>query len=355
MTKSYNILIMGASYGSLLGCKLLLGGHNVTLVCRTKGAELINRAGIRVRMPVRSIDKMVEIQSHGLKGNLSAATPDQVNPEEFDLAALAMQEPQYQTAGARELLSAIGIAKLPCLSIMNMPPPTFLRRIPGLDTDSLRHCYTEIEVWKHCDPRLMTLASPDPQAFRPPDEEPNVLQVGLPTNFKAARFESDEHTEMIRQIASDIEAVRFDAGSGPIELPVKLKVHDSLHVPMAKWPMLLTGNYRCIGDGEVRSIKSAVHDEITTSREVYDWVCQVCVSIGASNEDLVPFEKYANAANGLLKPSSAARALAGGAQHIERVDRLVEAIASQQGMQSEIIREVVERVDKWLENNRARG
>ena len=35
-----NILILGASYGSLLATKLLMAGHNVTLVCRTKTADL---------------------------------------------------------------------------------------------------------------------------------------------------------------------------------------------------------------------------------------------------------------------------------------------------------------------------
>ena len=30
------------------------------------------------------------------------------------------------------------------------------------------------------------------------------------------------------------------------ELPVKLRVHDSIFVPLAKWAMLLTGNYRCV-------------------------------------------------------------------------------------------------------------
>jgi nucleoside-diphosphate-sugar epimerase len=38
-----NILILGASYGSLLATKLVMAGHNVTLVCRSKTAELINR------------------------------------------------------------------------------------------------------------------------------------------------------------------------------------------------------------------------------------------------------------------------------------------------------------------------
>jgi hypothetical protein len=33
--------------------------------------------------------------------------------------------------------------------------------------------------------------------------------------------------------------VRFDTPEGKIELPVKLKVHDSIFVPLAKWAMLL--------------------------------------------------------------------------------------------------------------------
>ena len=48
-----NILILGASYGSLLGTKLLMAGHNVTLVCRRKTADLINREGTEVRIKLR--------------------------------------------------------------------------------------------------------------------------------------------------------------------------------------------------------------------------------------------------------------------------------------------------------------
>ena len=70
----------------------------------------------------------------------------------------------------------------------------------------------------------MTLCSPDPQAFRPPDENINVLQVGLPTNFKAARFESDQHTQILRDLQSDIEKIKYDLDGDMIDLPVKLKV-----------------------------------------------------------------------------------------------------------------------------------
>ncbi len=355
MATTYNTMIMGASYGALLGIKLLLAGHSVKLVCLPDEAELINREGQKVRLPVKSRDELVEIDSRQLPGTLSAATPDAVDPSEFDLVALAMQEPQYRSPGVRELLDAVAKAGVPCMSIMNMPPLPYLRRIAGLDVDGLTGCYTDPTVWDGFDPALMTLCSPDPQAFRPPEEETNVLQVALPTNFKAARFDSDAHTAILRQMQADIEAIRYDDGDGEIELPVKLKVHDSVFVPLAKWAMLLTGNYRCVQQDEMRPIKAAVHSDIDVSRAVYAWVKDVCVAMGADEADLVPFEKYANAANGLVNPSSAARALLAGAPYIERADCLVKTIAAQKGMQNDVVDATVALVDSWLEKNRAKA
>jgi len=66
----------------------------------------------------------------------------------------------------------------------------------------------------------------------------------------------------------------------------------------------------------------------------------------------VPFEKYAAAAASLLKPSSAARALFGGAAHIERVDKLVWRIAGELGMANPHVERIVERVDARLAKNR---
>jgi hypothetical protein len=207
-------------------------------------------------------------------------------------------------------------------------------------------------VWTAFDPALMTLCSPDPQAFRPPDEKPNVLQVRLPTNFKSARFESEAHTAMLRQLEADIEAARFDTGANRIELPVKLKVHDSVFVPLAKWAMLIAGNYRCITASGMRAIREAVHEDLGASRAAYGWVVELCKSLGAQEVDLVPFEKYAAAAQGLASPSSATRALFGGAANIERVDRLVQTIAAQKGMRLAMLDEVVALVDARLEANR---
>jgi hypothetical protein len=345
---AYKILILGASYGSLLATKLALGGHNARLVCLPAEAELINTEGAIVRMPVKGREGLVEINSRKLPGKVSAGGAAGISPSEYDLAVLAMQEPQYRSPGVRELLDAVAKAKVPCMSIMNMPPLPYLARIPGLSTDKLRGCYTDASVWDSFDPNLMTLCSPDPQAFRPPDEKVNVLQVRLPTNFKSARFPSDAHTAILRKLEADIEAARFEG----MELPVKLKVHESVFVPLAKWAMLMAGNYRCVTRQGIRPIKEAVHSDIEASRSVYNWVVKLCVSLGADEKDLVPFEKYAAAANGLASPSSAARALYGGAANIERVDRLVQAVAAQKGMRSAVIDEIVTLVDAQLEVNR---
>ena len=249
-------------------------------------------------------------------------------------------------------MRAIAQAKVPCMSIMNMPPLPYLARIPGLSASELRACYHDPSVWEHFEPGLMTLCSPDPQAFRPPEEAPNVLQVGLPTNFKVAAFAAPEHTAMLEQLDADISAARLTVGGEALDLPVKLKMHDSIFVPLAKWAMLMTGNYRCVQADGMRPIKEAVHSNLEESRQVYEWVAGLCVLLGASPDDMVPFEKYAAAGQGLLKPSSAARALAAGATDIERIDLLVKLVAEQQGLQSDSVDETVKLINGWLERNR---
>jgi len=331
---TYQVLILGASYGSLFATKLLMAGHRVSMVCTKSTADLINREGTIVRFPIKGRATPLDVASRQLSGTLTAATPDEVDPGQFDLIVLGMQEAQYAASGVRDLTGRVA-------------------RIPGLSTETLEACYADPGLWKNFDPALTTLASPDPQAFRPPDQPKNVLHVGLPTNFKAARFDRAEPTALLRDLESDIEAARFDPGDGPIEVPVKLKVHDSIFVPLAKWPMLMAGNYRCIRRDDMIPIREAVHANVEKSRQVYDWVSGLCTSLGANDDDLVPFEKYAKAAEGLGKPSSAARALFGGAEHIERVDCLVRRIAGQQGLHFDTLDEIVTLVDERLARNRS--
>ena len=47
-------------------------------------------------------------------------------------------------------------------------------------------------------------------------------------------------------------------------------MHDSLFVPLAKWPMLIAGNYRCVRRHDMIAIRDAVHGELERSRRIGD-------------------------------------------------------------------------------------
>ena len=112
--------------------------------------------------------------------------------------------------------------------------------------------------------------------------------------------------------------------------------------------MLLTGNYRCITAHEPPSIRDAVHGDLKLSQAIYEHVDAIARRLGADPKDQVPFAKYARAAESLLKPSSAARAVASGAPFIERVDLLVKLISQQLGMPNADIDRTVHVVDQKL-------
>src|ERR1700746_3346067 len=88
---TYNVLIMGASYGSLLATKLLFGGHKMTMVCLPAEVEAFNKDGARIRLPIRGRREPIELDSRKLPGKLAAAGPGAGDPSDYDLVALAMQ------------------------------------------------------------------------------------------------------------------------------------------------------------------------------------------------------------------------------------------------------------------------
>jgi hypothetical protein len=346
----FKILILGASYGSLFGTKCAMAGHEVTLVCRSATADLINRQGTEVRMKLKGEASARAIRSTDLDWSVRATTPEDADLS-YDLAVLAMQEPQYADPAIRGLMARIADARIPCLSLMNMPPPPYLRRIAGIDTDQLHEAYAGMRVWERFDPSAMTLCSPDPQALRPDSAAANVLQVNLATNFKAAAFDRPEFNATLNALAADIENVRLES----LEVPVKLKVSPSLFVPFAKWPMLVTGNYRCVTAGAPVAIRDVVLSDVALSREIYEFVVSLATHLGADANDLVPFDKYAAAAEQLIRPSSVARALAGGAAAVERVDKLIQLIGRQHGLSHPALDRIVSLVDASLAANRNRA
>src|SRR5207244_11581606 len=139
---TYNVLMMGASYGSLLATKLLFGGHKMTMVCLPAEVEAFNSEGARIRLPIRGRKDPIELDSRKLPGKLSAAGPAAVDPANFDLVVLAMQEPQYRSPGVRELLDQVASKKVHLLSIMNIQRMSLLTHLYVLDAVSVQTCAT---------------------------------------------------------------------------------------------------------------------------------------------------------------------------------------------------------------------
>ena len=243
-----NVLILGASYGSLFGTKLLMAGHSVSLVCTRPTADLINREGTIVRFPIKGRESLLDVSSKQLPGALSATHSGRRRSRQIRSGRARHAGSAIRRQGVRELMGRVGQSRVALSGDHEHAAAalseTHSRTFPRIHS---RACYADPGVWDGFDPTLTTLASPDPQAFRPPDQPKNVLQVGLPTNFKAARFDAEKPTALLRNLETDIEASPVRLGRAvAIEIPVKLKVHDSIFVPLAKWPMLMAGNYRCI-------------------------------------------------------------------------------------------------------------
>lgn len=98
-----------------------------------------------------------------------------------------------------------------------------------------------------------------------------------------------------------------------------------------------------------------MHGDLKLSQSIYDHVDAIARRLGADPADQVPFGKYAKAAESLLKPSSAARAVAAGAPFIERVDLLVKLISHRLGTPSAEIDRTVEIVDARLSEKIVQG
>ena len=81
---AYKIMIMGASYGSLLASKILFGGHSVHLICLPPEADLINAEGFKVTLPVRGRKDPVLLESRKLPGKVTAGPATGIDPSKYE-------------------------------------------------------------------------------------------------------------------------------------------------------------------------------------------------------------------------------------------------------------------------------
>ena len=129
-----------------------------------------------------------------------------------------------------------------------------------------------------------------------------------------------------------------------------------MFVPLAKWSMLLAGNYRCVQKDGVRSIKDAVHSDLeAVARGLRLGRRALRRRSAPRRATWCPSRNTRRRRVSLVTPSSAARALLAGAPNIERVDRLVQTIAAQRGKRNAVLDETVALVDARLELNRKKA
>jgi hypothetical protein len=347
---SHSILVLGAAYGLLPSVRIALAGHRVTVVCRSEEQVQISTHGATVtfldrRGQVRTSLKVPAHSGAATQGLLGLVSPE-TDPADYDLVLLAMGEPHYAEPEVASLVRRIADARRPVISLMNLVPPPFLARLGTLDVNGLRPAYAAWDVWQALDPELVTAASPDVQAVRPDPTQANEIAVTLASNFKVAPFQRPDDDAVLKSIAAGVSAYRLDGSP----LPARILAHEALHVPLAKWPMLIAGNCRCLHpDGSVVSIRDAVAADPDTSKALYNWTLDVVARTGASPGTLVPFDAYFRATAALSRPSSFARAISSRAKSIERIDKMVQLAGRALGSNDHpILNSIVDYVDNTL-------
>lgn len=320
-----NVLVVGASYGLLPAAKIALSGHRATVVGRAEEAASLAAEGLEVRFAPEADGSVPTLHVPPGHPGLAAATPEAADPAAFDLVLLAVQEPQAAALAIADLLARIG-GRVPVVSIMNLPPPPYLDRIEGLPEGLREGVYADPAPWAALPPARLTLASPDPQAVRPDPARAGLLQVTLASNFRVAPFADPADQALLSRLARDMGAVRLPGqgdAPGP-RAPVHVVTRGGLFTPLSKWPMLATGNCRCLrADGPPVSIADAVLGDAGESRALYEAVNAALAACGAPASSLVGFDAYLAAAKTLARPSSLARAVHDGRPAVERIDRMV--------------------------------
>lgn len=344
--RALNIVVLGAAYGLLPAMRSLSAGHNVTVICRPDEQRALLDAGAKVTFSASGqVLSAPAIYGTSMSGALGVSGAE-CDLSTTDLVILAMSEPHFGVPEIAALVRRIAAARIPVLSISNTPPPAFLKRLGGIRTGDLKDAYLAWETWQHLDPALVTAASPDAQAVRRNPARTNELTVTLGSNFKVAPFERSQDQALLEQLANDIAV---DRQNGETML-ARLIAHPSVYAPLSKWPMLLTGNCRCLQpDGSIVPIGAAVNLDKASSQQAYEWSLDLVRRFGAQDEDLVPYKHYAVVSRRLTAPSSFARAVAAGKPSVERIDKMLQRAGQSFGMSLPELDRIVDQTDALID------
>jgi len=339
------ILIFGASYGILVASKLMLAGYNVTCVCKKEEADLINEKGFFVEFEGYKNEKII-INSNNLIGKIKAVEPHEINLDNLKLVVLAMQEAQYNDYQIYNNLVKVAKKKIPTISIMNIPPSIFLKNYKLEDFLSFKEAYKNYDLWNIFDINFITHGSADPQIFKPYKNFNNYISVRLASNFRITKFKDIKSNEFIEEISKKIKSSRYNYQNKNFRVPVYINLFNSFFVPISKWPMLITGNYRCLENNKLISIHDAVNNDVKLSEKIYNEVQEICKSLGASNNELINFENYLKATRKLNAPSSVARLAFSKVRNFERLDKLIKILCEKKNIHISVIDKIIKNFDK---------
>jgi hypothetical protein len=342
-----SVLILGANYGLLFAMRLALGGHNVDVVCREGEISALNKVGINVYLAARGGNTRTTISSKTATLNIRGISASEAESNHYDFAVLAMQEGQFANDQLYSLVKFITRKKLPVISLMNMATAPFLKTLKGGWDEKYSSIFHGGDIWQLFDQDYFSQSSPDPQAFKPHLTKPTHLQVRLASNFKLAPFPNQVANAALAELCKTANAAPC-LHDGVAKPRVNLIAVRSKYVPLAKWPMLIAGNYRCITDSAPISIKDAIFDDLAKTRSIYAQVAKLCRSLGAEDADLVPFEAYLKAAENLDKPSSVSRAAEQPGAKLERMDLLVSKLCEDHDIPLAELGGIVERLERKL-------
>lgn len=334
------ILIFGASYGILASFKFLLAGYDVVCICKKDEAKYLNKNGFLINIPGYLKTKL-NIESKNLKGRFFPTEPNNIDLSKIKIVILAMQEDQYKDVKLSSILLEIAQKKIPTISIMNIPPSVYLKNFNLNNIDELDYIYVNNHIWKKFDENFITHSSADPQIYKPNIEKINEIHVRLASNFKISDFKDNKSSKLLEIISNKINNARYLIKEKNTKIPINFNIFKSNFVSISKWPMIITGNYRCLENNKLRSIKEAVNEDLNYSKKIYNDVYELCKKIGAEDKDLINFEKYVKASQNLNAPSSVSRQAYAGGKNFERVDKLVLFFAKKNNIQITGLDEII--------------
>lgn len=338
------IHIFGASYGIVVATKLLMAGYNVKCICKREEAESLNDKGFIINIP-GYLNTTLKIFSKDLPGKFIAADPTSLEKEQISLVFLAMQESQYEDQDLSKILFFIAKNKIPCVSIMNMPPSIYLKNLKIKNYNKTKDFYKNFDIWNYFNLDYFTHCSADPQMYRTNLNEGNIFAVRLASNFRIANFVNAKCAKLIHEISSKVKSSRLIFKDKKIRVPINFNIFDSKYIPLGKWPMLITGNYRCLDNLKLKSIKDAVLENIQESQLIYNDVSNLCCLLGANKNDLISFETYLKVINKLDAPSSVARMASSGTKNFERFDKLIQFLANENKIKIHGLEKIVSNFD----------